>query len=77
MNDRNRAEQAGDLAVEIVCVNPVRQQDAVASCSTPPASLNLRPPSVGAHTSVSGPYVLDTAHGWMEVHPLYEWHAVP
>lgn len=77
VNDRNRAEQQGGLVVEIVCDNPVSQQDAVATCASVSSALRLPPPSVGAHISVTGPYVLDTSHGWMEIHPLYEYHATP
>ena len=77
INDRNRIEQQGALVVEIVCDNPVSQQDAVATCASVASALRLPPPSVGAHISVTGPYVLDTSHGWMEVHPLYEYHSTP
>jgi hypothetical protein len=28
-------------------------------------------PNVGAHVSVTGPYVLDADHGWMEIHPVW------
>ncbi len=28
-------------------------------------------PTVGAHVTVTGPYVLDRNHGWMEVHPAW------
>jgi hypothetical protein len=27
-------------------------------------------PPVGAHAQVTGSYVLDTNHGWMEIHPI-------
>lgn len=77
VNDRNRAEQQGGLVVEIVCDNPVSQQDALATCASVSSALRLPPPSVGAHISVTGPYVLDTSHGWMEIHPLYEYHSAP
>lgn len=77
VNDRNRTEQQGGLVVEIVCDNPVSQQDAVATCASVSSALRLPPPSLGAHISVTGPYVLDTSHGWMEIHPLYEHHSAP
>lgn len=28
-------------------------------------------PSVGAHVSVTGPYVIDHEHGWAEIHPVW------
>lgn len=32
---------------------------------------HIREPAIGAHVAVSGPYVLDTHHGWMEIHPVW------
>src|SRR5206468_1335184 len=32
---------------------------------------NITAPNDGAHVAVTGPYVLDTAHGWMEIHPAW------
>lgn len=77
INERNRAEQQGSLVVEIVCDNPVSQQDAVATCASVSSALRLPPPSAGAHISVTGPYVIDASHGWMEIHPLYEYRSAP
>jgi len=31
----------------------------------------IAPPPVGQHVSVTGPYVLDTTHGWAEIHPVW------
>jgi hypothetical protein len=28
-------------------------------------------PAVGAHVAVTGPYVMDLAHGWTEIHPAW------
>lgn len=28
-------------------------------------------PIAGEHVSVTGPYVLDADHGWMEIHPVW------
>jgi uncharacterized membrane protein len=28
-------------------------------------------PNMNQNISVTGPYVLDSIHGWMEVHPVY------
>jgi hypothetical protein len=28
-------------------------------------------PNMNQNISVTGPYVLDSTHGWMEVHPVY------
>ena len=32
---------------------------------------DLATPALGATVSVTGPYVLDADHGWMEIHPVW------
>lgn len=32
---------------------------------------DISTPPIGAHVKVTGPYVLDTDHGWMEIHPVW------
>ena len=32
---------------------------------------NIAAPPTGARISVTGPYVLDASHGWMEIHPVW------
>ena len=32
---------------------------------------DITSPPVGTHVSVTGPYVLDQSHGWMEIHPVW------
>jgi len=63
----NGAEH-GDLVVEPVCELPVTQPDAVTACMGYHDPLVV--PAVGAHVTVTGTYVLDTAHGWTELHPV-------
>jgi len=75
LNDKNLADQHGDLVIEIVCVNRVTQVDAEGTCATAPAELRLSPPRLGQHISATGPFVLDTTHGWLEIHPVYGWEA--
>ena len=63
----NGAEH-GDLVTEPVCEHtPITQSDAVSACAgyANPATI----PKVGDHVLVSGPWCLDTAHGWLELHP--------
>lgn len=69
----NGAEH-GDLVVEPVCVLPVTQADAVSSCVGYHNPIII--PPVGSHVEMTGAYVLDTAHGWTELHPLMEVHIV-
>lgn len=76
-NSVNDAKQHGDLVVEIPCVNTVTQADAVAACTSIDVRLKLTAPAIGQHVSITGPYVNDGQHGWMEIHPVYEWHALP
>jgi len=65
---KNVSDQAGDLILEPVCENPITQADAVAACQGYHNPLVL--PPVSSHVSVMGPFVLDTDHGWNEIHPL-------
>jgi hypothetical protein len=58
----------GDLVTEPVCENTVTQPDAVSACQGYVNPQGL-PPPVGTHVRVSGPWVLDTTHGWQEIHP--------
>ena len=70
------ANQHGDLVVEPVCVDPVSQADAVATCKSDPDPLKTLP-AVGAHVWLEGRYVTDSQHGgWAELHPLYRWGAL-
>jgi len=32
---------------------------------------DIATPSIGSQVSVTGPYVLDSDHGWMEIHPVW------
>ena len=69
-NNANDQYQYGDLVVEIICVGPVSQADAVSACQN--YTNNILIPQEGQHITVSGPYVLDTMHyNWAEIHPVY------
>lgn len=69
VNAANVADQRGDLVLEEICTGPVTQPDAVAACRafTPPGEPAV---SAGDHVTVTGSYVLDASHGWMEIHPV-------
>ncbi|MGZ4189597.1 MAG: hypothetical protein ACXVQ5_07130 [Actinomycetota bacterium] len=32
---------------------------------------DITTPPIGTHVAITGPYVLDQAHGWMEIHPVW------
>jgi len=55
INARNVSGEHGDLVVEIIAM-----EDGHVSV-----------PTVGEHVTVTGPYVLDKDHGWMEIHPAW------
>ena len=60
----------GDLVVEIICVNPPSQTDAIPACQNYKNQIPV--PSPGQHITITGPYVLDTDHSyWAEIHPVY------
>jgi hypothetical protein len=69
-NSANDQYQYGDLVVEIICALTITQSDAVSACQN--YTNNITIPSVNDHITVTGPYVLDTAHSnWAEIHPVY------
>jgi hypothetical protein len=72
VNSANVTQQGGDLVLEPVCIHAITQADAVSACAgyTNPLSV----PAPGAHVTATGAYVLDTDHGWMELHPLWDIH---
>jgi hypothetical protein len=78
VNAGNVAHQHGWLVVEIV---PADEPGCVVGQPPRPASgtydygtctgANVATPAIGTRVTVTGPYVLDTNHGWMEVHPAW------
>ena len=72
INDANVQKQAGDLILEPVCIHAVTQADAVGACAGYANPLSIPPPYT--HVVATGAYVLDTDHGWMELHPLWDIH---
>ncbi len=71
-NNVNISSQRGDLVLEPVCEIRVTQRDAVSSCAGVAPSVPR--PAIGSHVSVTGAYVLDSMHGWMELHPVWDIH---
>jgi hypothetical protein len=69
-NSANDQYQYGDLVVEIICVTPPSQTDAIPACQNYTNQITV--PSAGQHITITGPYVLDTDHyNWAEIHPVY------
>jgi hypothetical protein len=67
VNATNIANLSGALQVEAVCQTTVHTS-AEQACAGFKGSVTI--PPVHAHVSVTGSYVLDTHHGWMEIHPV-------
>jgi hypothetical protein len=78
INQGNVSGQHGWLVAEIVpadepgCTRgkppkPVSGTYDYGSCT----GADLTTPPIGTHVSVTGPYVLDQVHGWMEIHPVW------
>jgi hypothetical protein len=70
LNSANLAKLSGNLNIEAICQAPIQPDtpQAVPACLGVPRILALAP--VGTHVQVTGTYVLDTNHGWMEIHPI-------
>lgn len=81
LNERNYSGEGGGLVCEIV---PADEADCPVGQAPRPTHGNynygrgtgrdLQPPAVGQVVAVTGPYVLDTDHGWMEIHPVAAIH---
>ncbi len=69
-NSANNDYRQGDLLAEIICTATITQQDAVLACENYTNQI-LPIPNSNQNITVTGPYVLDNVHGWMEVHPVY------
>ncbi len=68
LNSGNIADTHGDLVVEIICVGTVSQADAKRACAGHVNQVQV--PLVRERVRISGTYVLDADHGWMEIHPV-------
>ena len=78
INDRNRTGEGGNLVVEVV---PADEPGCTPGKPPRPpydtydfgvcTGADIAAPPTGAHISVTGPYVLDANHGWMEIHPVW------
>jgi hypothetical protein len=78
LNAVNQSQQAGTLVLEIVPADqpgcrvglPPRAAFGTANFGTCTGA-KLATPAVGTRISASGPLVLDTNHGWHEIHPVW------
>ena len=67
LNDKNKELKKGCLVIEVVCLNSIKQEDAINICRNCPV-VQILPR--GSHVVVNGSYVIDKHHGWAEIHPV-------
>jgi Carboxypeptidase regulatory-like domain len=70
LNAANVSKLNGNLQIEAICQAPIHSDvpDALRTCANFIGTVPI--PPVGAHVQVTGVYVLDSDHGWMEIHPI-------
>ncbi len=68
LNGSNFYRGRAALVLEIIPECPGTPADARAAARCPPSRLLV--PRDGDHVRVLGPWVLDTHHGWNEIHPV-------
>lgn len=68
LNKRNYQQQKGNLVLEPICVGEITQSNAIEPCEGYKNIVEI--PGIGDHVKVTGSYVLDTDHMWMEIHPV-------
>jgi hypothetical protein len=69
-NRENHFQARPAMLAEIVpnCPLTTNPPDADSAARCPRSTLPL--PVIGDHISIDGPWVLDTNHGWREIHPV-------
>jgi len=77
LNSANVTKLNGNLQIEAICQAPVHADvpDAQRTCANFNGTVPI--PAVGTRVRVTGVYVLDSDHGWMEVHPISVMTAAP
>jgi hypothetical protein len=70
MNSENHFQARPAMLAEITpdCGRATNPADAAAAARCPRSKLPV--PAIGEHISIDGPWVLDTDHGWREIHPV-------
>jgi hypothetical protein len=70
LNAENHFQAQPAMLAEITpeCPSSTNPPDARAAARCPKSKLPI--PAIGQHIAVDGPWVLDTDHGWREVHPV-------
>lgn len=71
----NTTRQKRFLVFEPICLGRVTQPSAKAACRN--FHQRIRLPNRGDRVSVTGLHVLDTEHGWLEIHPVTKITILP
>jgi len=71
LNAQNHFQAQPAMLAEITpdCDLATNPPDARSAARCPKSSLPI--PSLGDHIAIDGPWVLDTDHGWREIHPVH------
>jgi len=75
VNGGNKASLNGHLQTEAICQAPIQADEAAPACRGFSGSVPIPPD--GTHVRITGSYVLDTHHGWMEIHPISVLSVIP
>ena len=76
LNGRNYSGQHGMLVLEPICQKTPTQADAIEPCRSFAGQV-FEVPRAGMRVRVTGAYVLDHEHGWMEIHPVTSIVPIP
>lgn len=70
LNSDNISKLSGWLQVEAVCQAPYNGHivDTARACQNFTGTVFI--PPIGMHVQITGTYVIDTNHGWTEIHPV-------
>ena len=68
LNAGNVSNLNGHLQTEAICQTPIQNADAARACEGFKGSVVVPPD--GTHVQITGTYLLDKNHGWMEIHPI-------
>jgi hypothetical protein len=74
LNAGNISGLNGHLQTEAICQTAVKSAEAAPACRGFTGSIVI--PRDGTRVQVTGTYVLDTHHGWMEIHPISDLRVI-
>jgi hypothetical protein len=75
LNNKNIEKEDSCLVIEPICAGRATQPDAIGSCKDYVNQIEI--PKKGQHVRITGSYVLDTKHGWLEIHPITKIEVIP